>query len=1274
MPLNTNLDVAPYFDDYQVEAQANGYYRILFKPTQAVQARELTQIQSILQDQIEKFGDWAFQSGDIVYGCAVNDIPVLPFVYLQDFQSNGAAYIANNLVGLTAVNSANLQAQVLYGIQGLVGNYPNTSVVYLQYLNTGTDGSTSFGNTGNLQFTQIGNTANVQAVVNVFSNTVANTFSTGNGHGISVGDGVVFVNGEFVKIANTLIGIVKQYDTNAANNVVGILLIENIVDAAQDPNLYDNSLGYSNFNAPGADRLQLIPTLATLTANQVANTPGFNPIAIYSDGALAVSSSQDNLNSVLGSAIAERIYDESGNFVVNHFPVDTVTVTPANSIVQFPTPNTILGRIGPGVGYAGGQRVQIQKMAYVNMNRAMSTQTAVSQVITFNYGGYFIVNEAAGYFDFTNAGTVYFYDTAQQAVTNYAFTNITPSGNLIGNAAARCFTYSQGTPGTNTAQYLLHIFNVQMANGFNVNQIKSVYANDAFGVADLAQPGIVGQSNAIQLYNFGASAVANLRDTANNNNTQYTYKKYSNATMATNGSLSVTLTSSAPGGTDILPFSAGVLSQQQASQLTVIALANVDSTAITGTVTVSNAGNTVTGSGTTFLSTFAVGDQIKCNGNTTIRTITAIQNNTSLSVDQFFPTSAAAQTCVKSYLAGKIIPISNSASNTGPTGYVNVTNSTSMTLNTGQVPNTALNCTVVHDVLRTSVTPAAKTICKDRFVKIDTTTNPKGPWCLGFPDIHQLTGVWACSNNTNYSTNGINVLPYMACDSGATDTNYCPGTLHCSGFDTTTCPYLLCQLDYFTCNTTAGCGVYHCESYPVDDANTVNTTAITTSNVPCYVDTCGNKHNLRDHCDFRPVCNATANDTGTCNTANAAQVANCINNASTNPPNTVVISVPPGSGGLNPPSFGFNLEASVSYYLPRQDIIYITPSNIIQVKEGVPGTNCAPAQIPDDGMPLASIYMAPYPSLSTDQLDSLTYINKNSINVNRDTSTAVITQLSQQRRYTMRDIGKIDARLTTLENFIALNWLQQQATQTVITDSDGNPRPKTGIFCEDFSDYSACDVSNPEFACGIDTSSQVARPRILSETITVEFNANTSTHVVQTGRLITLAYTSVPFITQPTACATRSPPAKAYSWCGNMRVCPPCSTKVDTGNCGSVCVTTPNTGSCIQDFSKSPYCSLWGNWKTNANTCTPVQQQCPPPTPKPPVSTAVVNTSCLYQAMCQNQQNPPQHYIQSHQSFISSATQFATSPSPLQANCTIGVAPFGTQGDGVVKINSFPTR
>ena len=61
----TNLNVNPYYDDF---SEDKNFHRVLFRPGFAVQARELTQTQSILQNQIERFGDHFFKEGSLVTG------------------------------------------------------------------------------------------------------------------------------------------------------------------------------------------------------------------------------------------------------------------------------------------------------------------------------------------------------------------------------------------------------------------------------------------------------------------------------------------------------------------------------------------------------------------------------------------------------------------------------------------------------------------------------------------------------------------------------------------------------------------------------------------------------------------------------------------------------------------------------------------------------------------------------------------------------------------------------------------------------------------------------------------------------------------------------------------------------------------------------------------------------------------------------------------------------------------------------------------------------
>ena len=81
MPINTDLNISPYYDDYDIE---NQFYKVLFKPAYAVQARELTQLQTILQNQIEQFGDNIFKEGSIIKGSTFTNLNDLKYVKLNN--------------------------------------------------------------------------------------------------------------------------------------------------------------------------------------------------------------------------------------------------------------------------------------------------------------------------------------------------------------------------------------------------------------------------------------------------------------------------------------------------------------------------------------------------------------------------------------------------------------------------------------------------------------------------------------------------------------------------------------------------------------------------------------------------------------------------------------------------------------------------------------------------------------------------------------------------------------------------------------------------------------------------------------------------------------------------------------------------------------------------------------------------------------------------------------------------------------------------------------
>ena len=76
----TDLNVSPYYDDF---TEGSNFHRVLFRPAFSVQARELTQMQSILQNQIERLGSHFFKEGAVVIPGQVGLDHPYSFVTLQ---------------------------------------------------------------------------------------------------------------------------------------------------------------------------------------------------------------------------------------------------------------------------------------------------------------------------------------------------------------------------------------------------------------------------------------------------------------------------------------------------------------------------------------------------------------------------------------------------------------------------------------------------------------------------------------------------------------------------------------------------------------------------------------------------------------------------------------------------------------------------------------------------------------------------------------------------------------------------------------------------------------------------------------------------------------------------------------------------------------------------------------------------------------------------------------------------------------------------------------
>ena len=722
MPLDTNFNVDPYYDDFD---EAKNFHKILFRPAVAVQARELTQLQTILQNQIERFGDNIFIEGTVIQGCSISTDSAYDYVKLPDLRVDGQTTVPSDYEGLRVVSAtaSNLQAIVINSTTGLESQNPDLHTIYIKYLNTGTGDEKAFAAAEELTFYSNTNPSNTTTLSTSLTVKVApaqinavNTNPIGTGYAFTIGEGIIFQKGFFIKVESPITSIISKYSSAPNNLSVGFSTLEAIVTESTDASLLDNASGYTNVNAPGANRLKLTPTLTVANSNALPSN-NFLSIADWNNGNL-VKLKQTTEYNVINKEMARREYETNGDFVVNPFKLNS-DVNPANSS----TFNTL---VSSGLAYVNGYRVQLENSSKYEVRKGTDTISLTGQNISASYGNYISVKEVAGYF--TIGSTVNLYDTVTSALTNRAYASISPVGTVIGTATVLSFSYASGTVDTPDAQYYLYLSNIQMNSGKAFSSTKAFAATGNTGVADAVLTyNTTLASNVATLVdpNFsktafytGKSYVKTLTPGAIVN-TSFIFRKNDIVNVNSNGvSLAVTLT-----GNQQFYYGTGTLTSLQEQAVIVIPNSNVIVTNATGTVAIANVTPNVVGTTTTFLTSFQENDYIRIANSTVneIKQIKSIVNNTLLITTNSVTNAYASSTLAKAY--PKNIPINFADRNS----TIDLANTTSMTFTLRSATNAvetleaaAANVNIYYDVKSVTTAAIQKTVNQNRTVCIDT--------------------------------------------------------------------------------------------------------------------------------------------------------------------------------------------------------------------------------------------------------------------------------------------------------------------------------------------------------------------------------------------------------------------------------------------------------------------------------------------------------------------------------------------------------------------------
>jgi len=1082
--LSTNLNVDPYYDDF---SESKNFHRILFRPGLAVQARELTQIQSILQNQIDRFAEHVFKEGSIVRGCQTILDKDVVYMKLRDKASNGTTVVNvySFLYKTVTGSTSGVSASVIKVNDGSEANTPNFKTLFVKF--TG-------GNSSRRTFAN-GEVLTASGGGGLTANLITSS-ATGYSALMTINEGVVYAKDHFIRTDSDLL-VVSKYSSNATVRV-GFNIIESIIKEADDSTLLDPASGAYNFAAPGAARLKLTTEFIRINTNATASN-NFVELLQIKDGEIQARSDTPQYN-LLKDYFAQRTYDESGNYIVTGMsPRLREHLLTGNNQGVFTageggSSSKLVVEVNPGKAYVQGYDIELLQSKRVSIDKATDYNSVEQASALIDYGNYILADNVVGSWGVNAQDRVSLRSQQANAVStrNYSITSF--SGSEIGTARVRAIEYESGTPGLPSAQYRVYLTDINMNAGFGFANVQSIMysagAGQANGKADIVgsngkNANTTDPSFDVALFRLPATAIRRLRDTTGAVDTNFRFEKSFDITFGTGGTASV-LT----GRADETFSGSGTLSSATGRLNYYVVARSSGNTGAVSTLRLSttSGSNTITRSNSSIdLTTrFSPGELIRVanTGDFIVTSVSASSLNT-LSTAGATRTNMRVHKLIKQ---GQVLDFGGSGGLAGAARTITVSSSTQTDFDLKETLGASLNATVLTELNKVDGQEASKTVNRNRRVQIrigagggtSYVANTTGPWPLGLSDGFKLVSVRRKSGSNFASlTEGADVTNSFTLDAGMLDDFYSHARLvrkPGSGISLSTGDRLLVTLDYFTHSYSSGVGYFSVDSYPVDDVNAAaDTTKIFTYEIPVYVSPrTGLRYDLRDCVDIRPRMTDTANS------------VTSLTNISINPKLSTTFDQP--SGGLRFMAPGENFTADLDYYLLRNDrIVLDRDGNYIAVK-GVPSLNPTTPDEPKDTMSITTINLTPYPSLADEQARR----------VNRGDLASKVFPVKNPR-FTMKDIGVLRDRIENLEYYTTLNLLEMDTKNLLVQDSAGNNRFKNGILVDPFYGHNVGDVKNSDYKIAIDPNFGEARPPFKLDNIELFYNSANSTNVVRTN-------------------------------------------------------------------------------------------------------------------------------------------------------------------------------
>ncbi len=1201
MALNFNVD--PYYDDFD---PSKNFHRILFKPGYAVQARELTQSQTILQNQISNFADAIFSQNTPVSGgrvslnfAAIGNIGAY-YVKLQT-QFSGVEIDVNNFLNkdIQDVNGI-VQARVIAVAEGTLIDPPTLVVTYY----TGAkfkDASTIICTDGsNFSATTIGTNTSAETCTGASSTVsisegifyIINGYNTSN---VQNPDGTYnrYSIGNFVSVLPQTI-ILDKYASNPSGRV-GLSITETIVDYIDDTSLLDPAVGASNYQAPGADRYKISLELVVLPLTP-GNDDQFIELVRLENGKI-LKQVDGTVYSVINDYISKRTYETDGDFIVNEF-----SFTPTANTVN---PDLYDLKISKGLAYIRGYRVENQSDITFSTPRARSNNIINNNQVYVDYGSYVLANNVSGTFDITTMPKI---DLHCVANSNIVSTNsVTYSATLIGSAFLRNIDYESSVSDSDTSSYSYKMYitdvsantlsGTALAAGSSPTTIQfndtngkfSAVANAYFGVKISALTS--GYTDVREIVSYdGTTKTATVDSpfTLNpTNSTQF------NLLFSTTDIESLINVPNGPATPTVRTASANIpnagkfnglftgdtilYNPTQAELLFTVGypyVSNIsDSSYISQKVFRSKS---FTSSGGNFVMTLSLPvntANIKFIGTGTLSSDAIKQNFTVVN-------KANNRQILDFVSAGNTVVISSdqkTATFTTPV-YGTTTVDVIAGVSVGNADNSTLVLKAKNLVVGNTqiVSYAGPTAIVDANTYLDLTNGQiyikesavGKTTSLYVSDVKKIRKIISTKSSVTVPTTSMlsdssyDVTSLFLLDNGQRDNYYDFSAVRLKPGASRPLGNLLVIFDYYA--HTGGDGYFDVNSY----LTPISSSPDQYREIGQYTSKAGINYRLTDSLDFRPVRQAPS--------GSVSSVPFTLEYTG-NP------SAPDDSGILIPQNLSY-FTHDYAYYLGRKDKLVITKDNTIDIILGTPSVNPTFPAEPDGALLLAKMTLDPYTGYIPGE-DSTTQQTNYSI------------ERVQHKNWIKRDITDLQDRVNNLEYYTALSLLEQNAQSLQIPDSNGLNRFKNGILVDDFSSYATADTRLSEgFNAKIDIAKKQLTPRsivdnlalknpiVLNSLGTIKQTNSFYVHTIAgSTNIYTLPYTTK-FITGQTLASSvvSVNPFGVIRNEGSMQLCPPMDNWVDNQQAPDILVVDPR----LQLFQASGTNLIQnaGNWQTIPGT------------------------------------------------------------------------------------------